>query len=94
MAVFGSCVKELEEADMMSQVGDRTSFKAINADNDDDTRTVRNENGSVWWSAKESIRLFYGTQSFKFTSTNTSPASSVTFVGSLEGLAYNNTDKL
>ena len=93
MAVFGSCVKELEEADMMSQVGDRTSFKAINADNDDDTRTVRNENGSVWWSAKESIRLFYGTQSFKFTSTNTSPASSVTFVGSLEGLAYNNTDK-
>ena len=88
----GSCVKEVEQPDMYGQVGDTAFFKAVNADNDQ-TRTVRREDGSLWWSPSETIRLFYGNQSFKFTSTNTSAAASVTFKGSLSGLSYNNADK-
>ena len=61
---------------------------------DPHTRTVRQSDGAVWWSPQESIRVFYTSTSSKFTSTNTSPTPSATFIGALGGYDYNSSDKL
>ena len=53
------------------------------------TKTIRQEDGAVWWDTDESIKIFCNGVSGKFTSTNTKPAPSASFTGS-----FNSTIKL
>ncbi len=51
-----------------------------------ETKTVLQEDGSVWWSPGDEISLFVGSGSgggYKLTSTNTNPAAKVDFVGKI-----------
>ena len=51
-----------------------------------ETKTVRQEDGSVWWSPGDEISLFTGegdNGGYKLTSTNTAPAANVDFVGEI-----------
>ena len=51
-----------------------------------DTRTVLKDNGAAWWNPQEEISVFYGSGTdggSKFTSTNTEPAATAEFEGSL-----------
>lgn len=51
-----------------------------------ETKTVLQEDGSVWWSPGDEISLFVGNGDnggYKLTSTNTAPASKVDFVGKI-----------
>ncbi len=50
---------------------------------DDETRTVLQEDGRVFWKPEDCITVFYGNVPGKFTSTNTEPAASAEFTGSL-----------
>ena len=47
----------------------------------DDTRTIRQSDGKVFWSAKDEIAVVRGTRNKKFTSTNTVPAAEAGFKG-------------
>lgn len=47
-----------------------------------DTRTVRMENGDIYWSPGDVIRIFHGKKSALFTAQNTEPAANVDFAGS------------
>ena len=67
-------------------------FKAYNGDNPE-TKTALQSDGSIVWCASDEINLFYGdSHATKFTSTNTDPAASVDFRGSLTGFEYNDSD--
>ena len=48
-----------------------------------ETRTVLQQDGRVFWSPSDCITVFYGNIPGKFTSTNTEPAASAEFTGSL-----------
>lgn len=48
-----------------------------------DTRTVIQQDGRIFWSPSDCITVFYGNVPGKFTSTNTVPAASAEFTGSL-----------
>lgn len=49
----------------------------------EETRTVLQQDGRVFWSPGDCITVFYGNIPGKFTSTNTKPAASAEFTGSL-----------
>ena len=48
-----------------------------------DTRTVIQQDGRIFWSPSDCITVFYGNIPGRFTSTNTEPAASAEFTGSL-----------
>ena len=48
-----------------------------------DTRTVRMENGDIYWSPGDVIRIFHGKKSALFTAQNTEPSGQVDFAGTL-----------
>lgn len=50
---------------------------------EDETRTVLQQDGRVFWNPSDCITVFYGRIPGKFTSTNTEPAASAEFTGSL-----------
>ena len=53
-----------------------------------ETKTVLQEDGSVWWSPGDEISLFVGSGAdggYKLTATNTEPATAVDFVGQIGG---------
>ena len=50
---------------------------------EDETRTVRQSDGKVFWSPQDAISVVRGSGNKKFTSTNTEPAASATFSGSM-----------
>lgn len=50
---------------------------------ENETKTVLQQDGSVFWSPSDCIKVFYGNIPGKFTSTNTAPAASAEFTGSL-----------
>ena len=55
---------------------------------DPETRTVLQEDGSVWWSPGDEISLFVGdgyNGGYKLTATNTEPAAKTDFVGQIGG---------
>ena len=54
---------------------------------ENDTRTVFQPDGRVFWSPSDCITVFYGNVAGKFTSTNTEPAASAKFTGSLGSFA-------
>lgn len=58
-----------------------------------ETKTILQEDGSVWWSPGDEISLFLGfsgTGGYKLTSTNTEPSASVDFVGQVSANPNNN----
>ena len=54
---------------------------------ENDTRTVLQQDGRVFWSPSDCITVFYGNVPGMFTSTNTEPAASAEFTGSLGSFA-------
>ena len=63
--------------------GDATfTFYAIGAENQ--TKTIRQDDGSVWWDTDESIKIFCNGVSGKFTSDNIEPSAAATFIGSFD----------
>ena len=55
---------------------------------EEDTRTILQEDGSVWWSPGDEISLFVNdgeNGGYKLTATNTEPAAKVDFVGQIGG---------
>lgn len=87
MALALACTRE-EEAPAELREGIEMEFTATWAKGET-SRTVLQEDGtSIWWSASERINAFYGNKfSGVFTSTNTNPAPSVTFRGTMDVLA-------
>ena len=49
----------------------------------DETRTVRQEDGKVFWSPGDQISIVRGSRNAKFTASNTEPAASATFSGTM-----------
>ena len=67
-------------------------FTAVQADNPE-SKTILQSDGSVFWSADDSINLFFGTAgSAKLISNNSEPAQQTTFSGSLGGYNHNGSD--
>jgi len=67
-------------------------FNARLEDNSE-TKTVLQSDGSILWSPSDAINLFYGSSvSGKFTSTNTENASAVEFAGTLKNYKNNGKD--
>ena len=83
LLVLASCQRETDRPVRDGEI----SFVAFHADNDA-TRTVRMDDGSVLWSPGDAIHVYYGSHSWKFTSSNTEPAATATFSGSLDGIVY------
>jgi len=83
LIVLTACAKEMVQQESNPQ-GKEYEFTAGFAG---DTKTVVQPGGEVWWSPKEEINVFYGSQGQgKFTSTNTSPAAKTTFKGTFDTL--------
>lgn len=58
------------------------TFYAEGAENE--TKTIRQGDGAVWWDANENIKIFCNGISGKFTSDNKEPSATATFTGSFE----------
>ena len=71
---------------------ERVTFKAIMAD-DPATRTVLQSDGSVFWSPRDSINLFYGTSFAMLTADNTTASAQASFTGVLDGFLPNGQDE-
>lgn len=71
---------------------ERVTFKAIMAD-DPATRTVLQSDGSVFWSPRDSINLFYGTSFAMLTADNTAASAQASFTGELDGFLPNGQDE-
>ena len=67
-------------------------FYATYEDVDPDTRTILQSDGSILWDAHEEISILMGDQSARFVSSNTEPAATVEFHGSLNGFQYTSSD--
>ena len=81
--VLQSCQQELLCPD--EQEGSKGKEIIFTASSEASTRTSRQEDKSVWWSAEEEISVFYGsTASAKFISQNDEPAPVVQFKGSID----------
>ena len=82
-----SCQNELPLDVPSEEEGEITVLTAGFAGEEDETRTVRQADGKVFWSPKDEISLvrFYANKSDnkKFTATNTAPAASTNFSGSM-----------
>ena len=59
------------------------AFSLYASSEENDTRTVLQHDGRVFWSPADYINVFYGDRAGKFKSTNTESAASSEFVGSL-----------
>lgn len=60
-----------------------TEIEATIDQNLDDTKTIRNDDGTIWWRPGDQISLFFGENMAKFTSTNDENAATVQFTGRL-----------
>lgn len=81
ISLIPSCKKEQE----YSNIG--LNEITLKAGWDSETKTVLQEDGSVFWSPSDEISVFVGKGSnggYKFTSTNTTPAASVDFKGTVD----------
>lgn len=58
-------------------------FSLFATSGEKETKTVIQQDGSVFWSPNDCIKVYYGNTSGEFTSTNTDPAASAEFTGSL-----------
>ncbi len=79
LALAFGCTKEIE--DRTTYIDGVFSLYATSGENQ--TRTVLQPDGSIFWSPSDCINVFYGNLSGKFTSDNTRPAESAEFKGLL-----------
>lgn len=81
-----SCVKETYQ---QPQHQEELHEVVFHAGWEPETKTVLQEDGSVWWSPEDEIGLFVETPSrhafYKLTATNTEPAPRTDFIGQIEG---------
>ena len=73
------CTREIDKN--VTYIDGEFTFYATSGENE--TRTVLQQDGRVFWSPSDCINVFYGDMSGKFTSTNTEASSSAEFTGSL-----------
>lgn len=84
--VIVGCYNETNNFDTSSKTEATLVFKATNENVSPGTKTVRLDDGYVWWKPAEEISVFYGSGAnggSKFTSKNTTLAEIVEFEGSI-----------
>ena len=74
-----SCTKEAAQVNPADEEEEVVILQA--GFGNDDTRTIRQADGKVFWSAKDEIAVVRGKRNSKFTSTNTAPAPEAGFEG-------------
>ena len=79
IAMTFGCTREIDTN--ITYIDGEFTLYATSGDNE--TRTILQEDGRVFWKPKDCITVFYGNVPGKFTSTNTEPAASAEFTGSL-----------
>ena len=79
IALSLGCTREIETN--VTYIDGEFTLYASSGENE--TKTVLQRDGSVFWSPGDCITVFYGNIPGKFTSTNTEPAASAEFTGSL-----------
>ena len=79
VALALGCTREIDTN--VTYVNGEFSLYATSGENE--TRTVLQQDGRVFWSPSDCINVFYGDMSGKFTSTNSEVSSSAEFTGSL-----------
>ena len=83
VALALGCSQEMDTN--VTYIDGEFSLYAYSGEND--TRTVLQQDGRVFWSPSDCITVFYGNVPGVFTSTNTEPAASAEFTGSLGSFA-------
>ena len=86
LATLAGCQRETEIPEYTKSDLHEVVFHAGWAE--DDTRTVLQEDGNVWWSPGDEISLFVNDGQdggYKLTATNTEPAAKVDFIGQIGG---------
>ena len=88
--VLIGCAKEVDSAEQqpLEQEQENLHEVVFHAGWAPETKTVLQEDGSVWWSPGDEISLFVGSGEnggYKLTSTNTAPAATVDFIGHIGG---------
>ena len=82
VAAFPGCTNGIDAG----QISEGLHEVVFHAGWDPDTRTVLQEDGSIWWSPRDSISLFICSDmvgGYKLTATNTEPSAKVDFVGEI-----------
>ncbi len=87
LAILAIAACQREMAEVPTEIPEvQTVIHAVCSDDSPESRTVRQENGKVFWSPDEEISVFQGDMQNggrKFISTNSSPQPSADFLGSL-----------
>lgn len=81
--IFCSCVKEADKSPETVQGTEEVIIHATMA-GDGNTKTVLQENGSVFWQPGDQIAVFFNSVKVPFTSYNSVDAASAYFVGNLD----------
>lgn len=76
-----SCTKEADHVDTADLEEGEIILTA--GFGNDETRTIRQADGKVFWSASDEIAVVRGTRNKKFTATNTEPAATAEFKGTM-----------
>ena len=77
----------------MEETGrEQVTFQAIHGDVLP-SKTVLQSDGSVFWSPRDSINLFYGTSFAMLTADNTTASAQASFTGELDGFLPNGQDE-
>ena len=87
MVIALACSRELETN--TSYIEGEFTLYATSAEQE--TKTVLQSDGRIFWSPSDGINVFYGSKSGKFTSTNTKVAESAEFTGSLGAFTLDGT---
>jgi len=83
MLAIAAC--QIEEINDTTQGTDEFRFVAERSNTNDDTKTIRQDDGSIIWDSSEEIKVFTSNgASGKFVSTNDVPASKAEFIGSFD----------
>ena len=89
MVLASSCSRMEEEVIVNEPIqGSIITLRATQGDNPN-TKTVRQDDGSIWWSKDDAINVFYGDAQGKFTTDISESAATASFSGTLEGEAGN-----
>ena len=87
VAALVTCACSVEPVDIVDvqpeEEGEFTVLTAGFAGDEDGTRTVRQDDGKVFWLPGDQISVVRGTRNAKFTGSNTGPAASATFSGTM-----------
>ena len=87
VAALMTCACSVEPVDVVDvqpeEEGEFTVLTAGFAGAEEETRTVRQADGKVFWSPKDEISIIRGSRKTKFTALNTEPAASASFEGTM-----------